>query len=551
MTAEKRKRVPDRTWWCSSCDTYNNVGVANCMVCGTPDRSTRDADTDIDDEPVPEAPEPPGPFPSAPAAAKRPPDDPPAQTGDPLTSTGGMPTIWRCLLCDSDSGSGDVLICPTCDAAGGEPPPRVRDDAPAADPLTTTGDLLIDPPQPTRWEPPEPQTPAEPWTPSQPWPAATAGRTGADRAFPWDRTEDEPAEAGGWVPPGPRAAREPLTPAEPWMPAGAWASAMDDGPRDPFDRAQAAERTARDGTAADDGDSTGDFWSDSDPWGDQEDEQAGAPWAAADDGPRADRRGPGTPTGARRPAAGARTGVGTGTGARAGAGAGPGEGAGAKAASGRGRTARPARGPGAATDSGPITAPILTPPPWRPPSVTRARGSDPAAVVRPAAPRPGARNDPQEALNRAKPAVLAAALFLGGSFLLYSCVAAVRDDTPPPPNSVLPPNGAGSLPGLPDGRCPQRLAERLPEPEASLVEAFQTTDKQITICQTESGLLYYFGEFTDREDPGVMVPAEQTAEGYEASNEEYVYEISDSEVTVSRNGDPIAREDLLPLPNPA
>ncbi|MFC4561915.1 hypothetical protein ACFO4E_08615 [Nocardiopsis mangrovi] len=533
MTAEKRKRVPDRTWWCSSCDTYNNVGMANCMVCGMPERSTRAADTD--GEPAPPAPEPPGPFASAPGAAARPPEEPPAPAGDPLTSSGGMPTIWRCLLCDSDSGSGDVLICPTCDAAGGEPPPRRRPDAPAADPRTTTGDLLLDPPDPPDppgWDVPEPPAAAGSRTPSRPRPAASGGRAAEDdRAFSWDRAADDPSATGGWIPPGPRSAREPLTPAEPWMPAGAWASAMDDRPpAEPFaGRAAAADRASRDRAPADGGDTAGDFWSDSDPWGDQEDAKAGAPWAPEDDRPGTDRRRAGAPVGTRRPAAG--TAAEGGPGAR--------------------RTPRPPRGPGASADTGPVTAPILTPPPWRPPSFTRARGSDPATVVRPAAPRAGSRGDPQEALKRAKPAVLAAALFLLGSFLLYSCVAAVQDDTPPPANSVLPPGSAGGLPGLPDGSCPQRLAERLPETDASLVEAFQTADKQITICETESGVLYYFGEFTDREDPGVMVPAEQTADGYEASNDEYVYEITESEVTVRHNGTPIAREDLLPLPNPA
>ena len=101
------------------------------------------------------------------------------------------------------------------------------------------------------------------------------------------------------------------------------------------------------------------------------------------------------------------------------------------------------------------------------------------------------------------------------------------------------------------GTCPGRIADQLPDGDgAELVEAFRTSNKQITLCRTTSGTLYYYGEFSDRREAGIAMEAEQTSEGYEARNGPYRYEIHGNVVTIYQSGTQIGEEDLTPEPSP-
>ncbi|MFI9239954.1 hypothetical protein [Streptomyces sp. NPDC053079] len=99
--------------------------------------------------------------------------------------------------------------------------------------------------------------------------------------------------------------------------------------------------------------------------------------------------------------------------------------------------------------------------------------------------------------------------------------------------------------------CPGRIAAELPRGEnAELVDAFRTDNKQITLCRTTGGSLYYFGEFSDHREPGIAMRAEKTTDGYEANNDSYRYVIHDGVVTIYDSGDQIGQEEITPEPSP-
>lgn len=100
--------------------------------------------------------------------------------------------------------------------------------------------------------------------------------------------------------------------------------------------------------------------------------------------------------------------------------------------------------------------------------------------------------------------------------------------------------------------CPERIAAQLPGGTgAELVEAFRTENKQITLCRTASGSLYYFGEFSDGREKGIAMKAEETGDGYTARNDPYRYEVHDGVVTIYRSGGRIGEENLTPEPSPS
>ncbi|MEU6271788.1 hypothetical protein ABZ871_05090 [Streptomyces populi] len=100
--------------------------------------------------------------------------------------------------------------------------------------------------------------------------------------------------------------------------------------------------------------------------------------------------------------------------------------------------------------------------------------------------------------------------------------------------------------------CPERVAAQLPGgTNSELVEAFRTKNKQITLCRTASGTLYYFGEFSDRREKGIAMKAEDTGDGYTANNAPYRYEIHDGVVTIYRSGRQIGEENVTPEPSPS
>ncbi|MFG2723240.1 zinc finger protein [Streptomyces sp. NPDC048416] len=100
--------------------------------------------------------------------------------------------------------------------------------------------------------------------------------------------------------------------------------------------------------------------------------------------------------------------------------------------------------------------------------------------------------------------------------------------------------------------CPSRIAGALPSGDgARLVEAFVTQNKQITLCRTTAGNLYYFGEFSDHREPGIAMPAKKTDSGYEATNAPYRYVIHDGVVTIYESGSRIGQEKVTAEPSPS
>ncbi|WP_406505873.1 hypothetical protein [Streptomyces sp. NBC_00212] len=109
-----------------------------------------------------------------------------------------------------------------------------------------------------------------------------------------------------------------------------------------------------------------------------------------------------------------------------------------------------------------------------------------------------------------------------------------------------------SSPSSGAGPCPSRISAKLPRGDgAVLVEAFRTANKQITLCRTAAGSLYYFGEFSDRREPGIAMSAKKTGSGYEADNAPYRYVIHDGVVTIYESGNKIGQETLTPEPSPS
>ncbi|MBB6171876.1 DNA-directed RNA polymerase subunit RPC12/RpoP [Nocardiopsis mwathae] len=113
-------------------------------------------------------------------------------------------------------------------------------------------------------------------------------------------------------------------------------------------------------------------------------------------------------------------------------------------------------------------------------------------------------------------------------------------------------HGEGPAASAPqDSDCPFHVTRRLPEPEeAVLVEAFMSADKQITLCRTASGSLFYYGEYFAEPENGTLVPAETTDDGYTAESGPYRYEIVGDEVIVFRQGEELSRDLLMPLAPP-
>lgn len=118
-----------------------------------------------------------------------------------------------------------------------------------------------------------------------------------------------------------------------------------------------------------------------------------------------------------------------------------------------------------------------------------------------------------------------------------SCISAIDSSSSAPDGSDASPSA--TVP------CPTRITDELPSGDgAELIEAFRTGNKQITLCRTTAGRLYYFGEFSDHREPGIAMPAKRTSEGYEASNPPYRYDIHDGVVTIYKSGTRIGQEEL-------
>ncbi|WP_406446864.1 hypothetical protein OHB14_50215 [Streptomyces sp. NBC_01613] len=84
-----------------------------------------------------------------------------------------------------------------------------------------------------------------------------------------------------------------------------------------------------------------------------------------------------------------------------------------------------------------------------------------------------------------------------------------------------------------------------------MVRAYRTRNNHITLCRTNGGRLYYYGEFTGRPSTGLAMRAEETTDGYVARNGPYRYTIDGDKVIVTQNGRTIGQESLSPEPSPS
>ncbi|WP_327672190.1 MULTISPECIES: hypothetical protein [unclassified Streptomyces] len=133
---------------------------------------------------------------------------------------------------------------------------------------------------------------------------------------------------------------------------------------------------------------------------------------------------------------------------------------------------------------------------------------------------------------------------IGLLFGAQSCIKAIS-------STFDNPGGSETSPASTAASCPDRIANELPSGDgAELVEAFRTDNKQITLCRTEAGKLYYFGEWSDHREAGISMPAKRTDDGYEASNPPYRYDIHDDTVTIYKSGTRIGQEEVTPEPSP-
>ncbi|MFJ4713974.1 hypothetical protein [Streptomyces sp. NPDC088785] len=208
----------------------------------------------------------------------------------------------------------------------------------------------------------------------------------------------------------------------------------------------------------------------------------------------------------------------------------------AKRATGRPAPRRSAPGPRAES--------LFHPPP------TTAAGyvptASPAPPTVPAAPPPVRR--PRAAPAPRRPAKSAGgcggcliALAVGGALLFGAQHYFASHDS-----------GTGGADGpAATGACPARVADALSSGGgAELVDAYRTENKQITLCRTTAGALYYYGEFSDHREAGIAMRATRTSDGYEATNGPYRYVVHGDLVTIYQSGEKIGEETVTPDPSP-
>lgn len=100
--------------------------------------------------------------------------------------------------------------------------------------------------------------------------------------------------------------------------------------------------------------------------------------------------------------------------------------------------------------------------------------------------------------------------------------------------------------------CPSRVAGLIPdEGRATLVEAFETDQHRIILCDDSSGQLYYHGEIPDSGEDPVLMEAETTRDGYIAWNGPYSYEITGDQVVVSNSSGELGRYTLYSWEDPS
>jgi hypothetical protein len=107
---------------------------------------------------------------------------------------------------------------------------------------------------------------------------------------------------------------------------------------------------------------------------------------------------------------------------------------------------------------------------------------------------------------------------------------------------LIPSTGSAPSQAAPTGvPCPSVAAMWLPGGGAGsvLIDGYTTDQFVITICRDSTGQLYYDGQIANQavtSDTHISIPAQQTADGFVASNKGYVYQISGTQETVTNAG---------------
>ncbi|MFJ4801187.1 zinc finger protein [Streptomyces murinus] len=218
------------------------------------------------------------------------------------------------------------------------------------------------------------------------------------------------------------------------------------------------------------------------------------------------------------------------------------------------RTTTASAAPGRGTPSTP--PPLLFPPPAAAEPVREPEPPRTTTVPRPAAPPRSTYPRPRTTPVRRptggrrtrrrwlKGCLVAVVVLCFGPKALNGCMSALDSSLEAGRNPTAGPTGPS---------CPSRIAKKLPGAggKATLVRAYRTSNKQITLCRTDDDRLYYYGEFIGRPSTGLAMEAEQTDDGYVARNNPYRYTIHDGEVVITRDGSTIGRERLVPEPSPS
>ncbi|QFU90768.1 hypothetical protein [Amycolatopsis sp. YIM 10] len=166
----------------------------------------------------------------------------------------------------------------------------------------------------------------------------------------------------------------------------------------------------------------------------------------------------------------------------------------------------------------------------------------PPAPARPAPPPPPAGPAGTGVPRRPRriPVAAAVATGIGGLLIWFVILGALGQSTDP-----APPAPAQQA----ETACPPAVATWLPADgsDAVLVAAYTTDEHQIVVCRTAGGQHYYDGRKKGKpvnSETHISLEASQTANGFVAYNKSYRYEISGSELRLTRNNEVLLRETL-------
>lgn len=96
--------------------------------------------------------------------------------------------------------------------------------------------------------------------------------------------------------------------------------------------------------------------------------------------------------------------------------------------------------------------------------------------------------------------------------------------------------------------CPSDVAATIPGGDGStLIDAYQTTDYYVTLCQTTSGEDYYFGENKQDSSLQITLQAQDDNGTYTATNKGYTYQVDGQDLVVTNNGQTKIDQSLSPV----